>query len=144
MEIMDRICELKCEAQIQPSDLHVWSIRHFAKAHIAEKMYDGIYVQKVLTARLHGKCKIMGDGSILLPIIASCKVLDPALDSEITLEVTSSNALGATCKFALVSVFVPKHLCGNQIPDIGEHIRVKIIGKRIVGKILCIGQLVST
>ena len=103
-----------------------------------------MYIQKVLTARLYGKCKIMGNGSILLPIIASCKVLDPVLDSEITLEVTSSNTLGATCKFDLVSVFVPKHLCSNQVPDVGDHIRVKIIGKRIVGKILCIGQLVST
>ena len=115
------------------------------EAH-TQSIRNGVYIKHITDVALeYDSAKIHQDGSVLYIVRCKCNVTNPKINETYRLAITGSNKMGAVFKDGLVTVFVPKHYCTDSvIPDVDSVHDIKIVGRRVDGRILCIGTLILT
>lgn len=116
----------------------------YASDKYTNTIHEGRIIIHIFNVKLIEPIRILTNGMLKYTAKIECTVLNPVIGEVVKIHVTSVNKMGAIYKNLQMTIFVPKHLCENEIlPLVGTSIMVKIVGKRIEDKILCIGSMID-
>uniref|UniRef100_A0A6C0F9S0 Uncharacterized protein n=1 Tax=viral metagenome TaxID=1070528 RepID=A0A6C0F9S0_9ZZZZ len=144
---MEKQILLKFEIIIEPHELiPSKNLNNLLLILLCERYVNKIYNSKIICAlydvNINENPKILSNGNIKFCCNVDCSVIDLNINDELILPITSNNKMGAFYKSDQLTVFIPKHLCKEQmIPDIDTSISVIIVGKRITDKYVCVAKM---
>jgi len=131
----------------KPNDLKVGiDMNKYMYCYITEKykdrIYDGKHIIAINEVSVISIPKIMTNGRVRFKIKSKCTVIDLEVGDVVSMEVSSTNKMGATYKNNCITIFIPKHKCINEIiPQEGEQVNVEILGKRVDERIVYVGKI---
>ena len=146
---MEKADTLSIQLLLQPEDIKPnVDTNKFLSILISERYNNTIYEGKVIThvdkVTLKDNVKVMPNGTLKFNIEVKCTVINPSIGDVIKVVVTGVNKMGALYKHIQLTIFIPKHLCINEeIPAVGDTVDLKIVGKRVEDKIVCIGSILT-
>lgn len=114
-------------------------IRNKCESYLTKNIYDGYFIKQILKTNILKDKKININGSISVKTKCYCEIINPVVDSIISIKINDVNKMGYSYKLDKICIFIPNHLC-IQTYKLNELIKIKIIGKRIEESIVCIGQ----
>ena len=126
----------------EPAQLCELNIKRELIQKFCSIVTHGVYIIDILNVITDDTGKILNNGSVEYNVNAECLVLNPQIGDTYSLPITGCSKMGAVYKHKEITIFIPKHMCLGSIPEIGDEVHICIIGKRIDGKILCIGKQV--
>lgn len=139
---MEEQLEMTMMMVLQPEQLESCSIKKLVRSKYIGTVFRGVYILDIKSAGIIEHGKVLNDGTVSYSISSVCLVLNPRVGSVYSLTISGSNKMGAVYKLHEVTVFIPKHKCIDEIvPDAADVVDVKIIGKRIESRIMCIGEV---
>ena len=142
---MDDINNIVLTFDINPSNLNEMAgnfntyISKKCQASLVKKIHDGVFVKEIMKCTIDNDKRIKANGDIAVKVVCKCEILNPILDSIISIKVNDINKMGYSYKLDKLCIFVPQHLCSKTYHS-NDMVTVKIIGKRVEETIICIGQ----
>ena len=127
----------------EPSQLCQFNIKRELIQKYCNTVTYGVYIIDILSVAADNTGKILNNGSVEYNVNTECRVLSPQIGETYSICITGSSKMGAVYKCDEVTIFIPKHMCSEITPEVGDSVHVNIVGKRIDGRILCIGRQVS-
>lgn len=140
---MEQIRKISFKTQVSPTELHNLKLKKFLHDKYQNQFYNGLIVLTINKVLSYEFGMVYTSGFVELVIEALCTVKDLAINQVYELEITSSNKIGAFHNSQGIFIFIPKTSCLDEnIPQAGEFVDIKIIGKRIENKLSCIGSMI--
>ena len=140
---MEQIRKIIFKTQVSPGDLHNLKLKKFLHDTYQNQIYDGLIVLTINKVLSYEFGIVYNSGFVELLVEALCSVKDLVVNQVYEIEITNSNKIGAFHNSQGVFIFIPKTSCLDEnIPQPGDCIDIKIIGKRIENKLSCIGSMI--
>lgn len=138
---MEQTDELDVEISIPPYKLNNVNLLDFVKDVIECTIKQGKYIKEVCKVSTKSIGKITMNGHVVYNVKCECVTLEPKLNETYDICIHNMNKMGAIHKNNLVTIFIPRSYWNNIDIELNMTVSVKIIGKRIEDKIMCIGQI---
>lgn len=106
-------------------------------------IYRGVVILQVVSVRLTRDAKVLTSGDVKFYADVTCRVLAVSVGDTVRVTVTSTNNMGAFWKSSAMTIFIPRQLSDDDVPQQDASVEVEIVGKRVSDKIVCIGKLTS-
>ena len=140
---MEEVSPIELSFYAEPHQLCAESLNYEIRNKFEQVLYKGVYIQTIKSFVPLQYGKIMPNGSVQVSTTALCRVVNPRVNSTYEITVSSSNNMGAAYKTSGITVYIPKHMCTNQVvPNVDTVVNCEIVGKRIQDNILCIAKMV--
>ena len=140
---MEQIKKVIFNTQVSPGDLYNLKLKKLLHDTYQNQIYDGVIVLAINKVISYKFGTVYTSGFVELVVEAICSVKDLAVNQVYEIEITNSNKIGAFHNSQGVFIFIPKTSCLDEnIPQAGDCVDIKIIGKRIENKLSCIGSMI--
>ena len=141
---MNTLTEITFNINISPSEINTVNFKKHLCTKYNNNIHNGIYINEILKIIKLNYGKILSNGYINVNIEATCDIIDLKIEHVYAnIIITNYNKLGSFVNLNKVSIFIPKEFSiDEQTLETGSSIDLKIVGKRIDDKIMCIGQQV--
>jgi len=106
-------------------------------------IYKGVVILQVVFVQLTRDAKVLTSGDVKFYADVTCKVLSVSVGDKVRITITSNNNMGAFWKSSAMTIFIPRQLSNDDVPQQDTSLEVEIVGKRVSDKIVCIGKLTS-
>ena len=106
------------------------------------RVYQHMFITEIERINKVSPGKILHDGSVMYTIQCCALVINPVVNEVYTLPITHIHSMGSMHKVQSITIFVPLQYYNDYIPAVGDHQRVKIIGKRVDDTIVCVGEFI--
>lgn len=127
-----------CASELN-SDIHEL-IHKKCNDYLYKNIVDNVYINDINNVSYNKEAKIINSKLSIL-CVCNCSVIDPILNSVITITINDINKMGAYYKYEKLCIFIPQHLMKDSL-QLNTTVQIEIIGKRIEDTIICIGKCI--